>query len=406
MNIGNVLLVYAKELRDTIRDRRTILWSILFPVLVIPLLMVGMIGFVSKTVSKASAETIPVVLQGQQNSPELARRLQEVERFSWLDAPEDLDTAIGDKSVRAAIEIPAGFDETLADGGRPTVVIRYHAGEFKSEMAVRDMKRVTDAYRQELLTTRLAGYGLGREDLEPFGIDQQNVASQEQITGRAAGGMVPYIIIVMCLVGAMFPAIDLTAGEKERGTMETILASSVGRVDLVLGKFLTVMTASMSTCILSLASLAVTAVFIVPRLAGPNPRGDMQELVDMATGVNPMGILGLLVLILPLTMLFSAVLMSVALFARSHREAQQYVGPLPMVVIVPAMIGMLPGTELTAKTALIPITSTSLAGKELLAGSFAWGPLSVIFLSSCIYALIALAAAVWQFQREEVLFRT
>jgi sodium transport system permease protein len=225
------------------------------------------------------------------------------------------------------------------------------------------------------------------------------------VTGRALGGIVPYIIILMCLVGAMFPAIDLTAGEKERGTMETILASSVGRLDLVLGKFFTVMTASVATVVLSLASLAFTATVIVPRMAG-EASGDMEELVAMAQAADPRGILGLLVLILPLTMLFSAVLMSVALFARSHREAQQYVGPLPMVVIIPAMIGLLPGTELTAKTALIPITSTSLAGKELLAGSFDWGALAVIFGSSCLYAVIALIVAVKQFQREEVLFRT
>jgi sodium transport system permease protein len=406
MNLKNVVLVYGKELRDTLRDRRTIIWSIVFPVLVIPLLMFGMIGVSAKIMGKAAKETVRVVLQGEANSPELAGRLREIERFTFVSAPDDLDAAIGNKQIRAAVEIPAGFDDTLAAGGQPELRVRYHAGEFKSEAAVGDMRRVAMAYRQELLNERLAGYGLGQKDLEPFLFAQQNVASKEQVTGRAAGGIVPYIIILMCLVGAMFPAIDLTAGEKERGTMETILASSVGRLDLVLGKFLTVMTASMATVILSLTSLAFTAVVIVPRMAGADASGDMKELVEMARQVDPMGILGMLVLILPLTMLFSAVLMSVALFARSHREAQQYVGPLPMVVIIPAMIGMLPGTELTSKTALIPITSTSLASKELLAGSFDWASLALIFASSCLYAVIAIVVAVKQFQREEVLFRT
>jgi sodium transport system permease protein len=406
MNVRNVVLVYGKELRDTLRDRRTIIWSIVFPVLVIPLLMFGMIGVSAKIMGKAAKETVRVVLQGEANSPELAGRLREIERFTFVSAPDDLDAAIGNKQIRAAVEIPAGFDDTLAAGGQPELRVRYHAGEFKSEAAVGDMRRVAMAYRQELLNERLAGYGLGQKDLEPFLFAQQNVASKEQVTGRAAGGIVPYIIILMCLVGAMFPAIDLTAGEKERGTMETILASSVGRLDLVLGKFLTVMTASMATVILSLTSLAFTAVVIVPRMAGADASGDMKELVEMARQVDPMGILGMLVLILPLTMLFSAVLMSVALFARSHREAQQYVGPLPMVVIIPAMIGMLPGTELTSKTALIPITSTSLASKELLAGSFDWASLALIFASSCLYAVIAIVVAVKQFQREEVLFRT
>lgn len=188
--------------------------------------------------------------------------------------------------------------------------------------------------------------------------------------------------------------------------METILASSVGRLDLVLGKFFTVMTTSIATVVLSLTSLVVTAIVILPRVAGSKATGNMKELAEMAGQLNAVGVLGMLVLILPLTMLFSAVLMSVALFARSHREAQQYVGPLPMVVIIPAMIGMLPGTELTWRTAWIPITSTSLAAKELLAGSFEWPLLAVIFGSSCIYAVIALLVAVTQFQRESVLFRT
>ena len=119
MNPTNVMLVYAKEMRDTLRDRRTIIWSILFPVLVIPLLMVGMIGVMAKVIGKAAADTVPVVMQGAGNSPELARRLEAIERFTWVDVPEDLDTAIGDKSVRAAVEIPAGFDDTLAGGGKP-----------------------------------------------------------------------------------------------------------------------------------------------------------------------------------------------------------------------------------------------------------------------------------------------
>jgi len=373
---------------------------------VIPALMFGVIGIGAKLMGEAAAETIPVVLEGDEGSPELARRLRGIERFTFVEAPRDIDRAIGDKGIRAAIEIPGDFDVTLAAGGQPSLLVRYHQGEFKSEAAVRDVRRVALGYRQELLNTRLAEYGLAPRDLEPFTVAERNVATQEQVTGRAAGGIVPYIIILMCLVGAMFPAIDLTAGEKERGTMETILASSVGRLDLVLGKFFTVMTASMATVVLSLASLAVTAMVIVPRIVGPDASGDLQELVDLARQVDPWGIVGMLVLILPLTMLFSAVLMTVALFARSHREAQQYVGPLPMVVIVPAMIGMLPGTELSAKTALIPVTSTSLASKELLAGAFDWTALALIFGSSCVYAAVAIVVAVRQFQREEVLFRT
>ena len=117
------------------------------------------------------------------------------------------------------------------------------------------------------------------------------------------GQFLPLLFSVLMIGATFYPAIDLTAGEKERGTMETILTSSVGRVELVLGKFFTVMTASLSTVVLSLASLAVTALVIIPRLAGPEASGEMKKLINVIGGVEPLGILGLMVLILPLTML-------------------------------------------------------------------------------------------------------
>ena len=184
--------------------------------------------------------------------------------------------------------------------------------------------------------------------------------------------------------------------------METILASAVSRVDLVIGKFLTVLLASISTVVLSLASLAFTGLVLAPRIIGGAEGSELKDLIQ----VNPYGLLGMVVLIFPLTVLFAAALLTIALFAKSYKEAQSYVSPLMIVVIVPAIMGMLPGIELDTRMAMIPIVGTSLASKELLAGAFDWGSLGVIFGSSCLYAVIALAIAVRMFQRESVLFRS
>jgi len=374
-------------------------------VVLIPMLMFGFGGIATKVIEKTTKETVPVVLVGEENDAELARRIRAVARFEFVEPPADLRAAIGEKRIRAAIEIPAGFADDVAAGLKPELKVLYHEGEPRSESSVNDVRKTASEYSHELLARRLAQYGLGPDDLEPFKVDAENVASKEQVTGRAAGGILLYIIIIMCVVGAIYPAIDLTAGEKERGTMETILASSVGRLDLVVGKFLTVMSASVSTAVLSLASIAFTGAVIVPRLLKDSPSGGLRDLVEMVR-VSPIGLVTMFVLLLPLTVLFAAVLMSVALLAKSYREAQSYVGPLPMFAIVPAMLGMLPGIELTPTTALIPITSISLASKELLAGSFPWTSLGIIFVSTCAYAVVALLIAVGQFHREEVLFRT
>ncbi len=402
MNPGNILVVFRKELRDVLRDRRALISMIVVPVVVIPLLMVGMGGMVERIVSKARKETVPVTLVGDENAPLLAKRLRAVERFSFVDPPEELETAVSDKRVRVAIRIPPGFEDALRAGERPRLEILFHEGDLKSEAALNDARRVAREYRDELVAATLTASGLDADDLEPFSVQARNVASREQVTGRAAGGLLPYIIILMGMTGAMYPAIDLTAGEKERGTMETILASAVSRLDLVLGKFLTVLSASLATVLLSLLSLAFTGLVIAPRIIGGSEGSELADLIQ----VNPYGLAGIVVLIFPLTVLFSAALLTIALFAKSYKEAQSYVSPLLIVVIIPAVFGMLPGVELDARMALIPIVGTSLASKELLAGSFQWGSLGVIFGSSCLYAVIALAIAVRIFQRESVLFRS
>lgn len=403
MRPRDVMLVYRKEMVDSLRDRRTLMSMIVVPVLVIPALMFGLGALSVKFVTKAQQESARVVLLGAERSPELAEKLRGVERFEFVDPPEDLRSAIADRQVRAAVEIPESFDEKIAAGFAPELVILYHEGEVKSEAAVRDVRKVAEEYRQGLVAERLESAGLETAVLTPFQVRTENVASKEQVTGRSLGGIVPYLIILMCLTGAMYPAIDLTAGEKERGTIETILVSSISRLDLVLGKFFTVLTASVATAVLSLASLAVTAMVIMPRLAEGNPTGEqLTELIS----VSPVGLLGMIVLLVPLTVLFSSVLLSIALFAKSFKEAQSYLQPLMIAAIVPAVMAMIPGLELDRALALVPVVGTSLAGKELLAGNFQWDLLGIIFASTSVYALLALVFAVGQFNREEVLFRS
>jgi sodium transport system permease protein len=224
--------------------------------------------------------------------------------------------------------------------------------------------------------------------------------------------MIPYLFILLCFTGAMYPAMDLTAGEKERGTMETILCSPVARVHLVLGKFLMVLTASLATVVWSLISMGATFLLGGMLLAGSMGGGMAAAAksggarLSVLPVLDPVGTLMVLAMVLPVAVLFSAVLMALSLFARSLKEAQSYVSPLLIVIIVPAMMGLLPGVELNARLALVPILNLALVSKELVSGVFHWNYLALIFGSTCVYAALALGFSVRMFNREEVLFRT
>ena len=214
--------------------------------------------------------------------------------------------------------------------------------------------------------------------------------------------MLLYIIIIMSLTGAMYPALDLTAGEKERGTMETILCCPVGRTDLVLGKFLMVLTASVGTVLLSLLSMGATFHITKGLLARSVPREALQNVVS----IDLDGVAGVFLMLLPVAVMFSALLVMVGLFAKNFREAQSYTGPLMLVAIVPTVVGMLPGVDLNATRAVVPLLNVSLVCKEMMAGTWHWNYILLIFGSTWLYATAALAATIWMFHREEVLFRS
>jgi sodium transport system permease protein len=412
MNWHNIRTVYLKELKDSLRDRRTLISMIVIPAVVMPVLMFGVGATMAKVVKKAREEVSRIALVGGADSPDVVAALKADKRFRVV-AGGDYRQLIADKQIRAAVDIPAGFEDALRRG-EPTAVTLYHyEGEMRSGMGVGDLDRFFRELREKTVAARLTERGLPAALVRPFDVKRQNVAPPEKVGGNLFGGIVPYIIIILCFTGAMYPAIDLTAGEKERGTMETLLCSPVGRVDIVVGKFLMVLTASVGTMGTLLVSMAGTALIGGSVFAGPGGLTSMRQAAAQggaAAGgtiplIDPVGLLGVFAMIAPVAVFFAALLLALSLFAKSYKEAQSYVSPLIIVVLLPAMLGMLPGIELNAKTALVPILNLSLVCKEMLSGVWHWSYIGLIFGSTCVYAAIALAFAVRMFNREDVLFR-
>lgn len=194
--------------------------------------------------------------------------------------------------------------------------------------------------------------------------------------------------------------------------METLLCSPVARVNLVLGKFLMVLTGSLAAMALSLASMGISATVagvIFASSGGGAKAAVAASQAKAATGliptIDPLGLLGVLGMVLPVAVFFSAVIFTVSLFAKSFKEAQSYVGPMVFIVIMPAVVGMLPGIDLNFRLALVPILNLSLVCKEMLSGVWHWDYIALIFGSSCVYAAVALGLAVRMFNREDVIFR-
>lgn len=370
---------------------------LLVPILLFPILIFGMTSLSIKMAQRAAERVSPIILIGKEEAPTLFSQLQEDKSFSIL-LEEDYEGALKDKRITAALEFSKDFEQRISSGDSAQVKIYYDAAEIRSDMAAEKLDNVLGAFQDKVVSDRLKERNVDRSLLQPVKIHKENLASKEKMGGYFLSMFLPYMIMIMALTGAMYPAIDLTAGEKERGTMETLLISPVSRTEITSGKLLTVFTASFITAIVSTASLVISAG------SGFSKFKEMSSGADFS--ILPLSIVILLLLLLPYCCLASSILLSMSIFARSYKEAQSYISPLLIIIIMPAMASFLPGLELSSGIAFIPFINISLALKEVLLGTYNWGYIGQIFLSTALYAGIAVFITRKLFEKEQVLFRT
>jgi sodium transport system permease protein len=401
LNLRPIPIVYRKELRDLLRDWRTIMSMIVVPVVVVPAIMLGVLKIVSVTMNEKPKNTLTmagapkVMLLGEEGSPETVSALRRLKKFDLVPSSADYTNLISTKKIRAAVEIPRDFDAAVEAERKSTIRIYTYDGEPKSMQVAQQLDEFFRHRREEVVRRRLLDHKLPETLVTPFDVQRTNVASPKQVTGVVIGMILPYLMIVMCLAGAIYPAVDLTAGEKERGTLETLLSSPVARTHLVLGKALVVLTVSLATAVLSLSSNGLALVLV-----------HSSRLAKVPLALDPLALAGVCVMMIPLAVFISSMAIAVGLFARSCREANAYLQPLLLLAIIPAIVAALPGVDFNYDLAFIPVLNMSLLCKELLTGTCHWGHVLVVFGSMTFYAALAVAAAVALFKRESILFRT
>ena len=402
MSLRNVGIVYRKELREALRDRRTVIASVVIPLFLFPLLSVGFGSLVSSIVNKTEEDSPKVMVVGGEDSPGVLAALKATPKIEIVPASQNWKHQVVEKEIPIAVEIPPDFDIGLAGQKKLEVFIYKYTGDLKSETAAGKLNDSLSAYREEVVKNRVVAQKLPVEVLDPFKVTQKNIAPPEK-SGAALffGGFIAYIVVFLCFNGGMHPAIDLTAGEKERGTMETILSSPIYRGHLVIGKFLLVLTTALSTAALSVISMGISFALVHAFQAKTIQAG--KGGLEMHIGIG--AALSVFIMAIPLAVLFSSIQLMIASFAKTYKEAQTYLVPLIFIVIVPAIAAMAP-IDLDAKLALVPILNVSLLCKELVIGTYHWNFIAIIFISTCAYAAVALFLAVKMFQRESVLFRS
>ena len=298
-------------------------------------------------------------------------------------------------SLDAVILFSQDFDQKVSALLQGRIDVYFKSRDI--DIARRRLWDLFDAFEKRLVSDRFERLNLNPMTINPLTLEKHDVTSTEEKIGKRIGGFLPYIFVLFCVMGCMYPAIDLGAGEKERGTLETLLASPASRIQILLGKFGVVVLAGILSAAVSLAGL-----FLAIRQIKEIP----PELMDVVSRILELTSIGLVLsLLLPLTIFFSAGLLAISIFARSFKEAQNLMTPMSIVIIVPVFIGFLPGITLNTTTALIPILNVTLASKEIFAQTISPGLLTEVYVSLLVLAGLSLYGCAKWFEREETMFR-
>ena len=403
VDLRTVRLVAAKELRESLRDRRTLFVALLLPVLLYPLMMLAVGPLVSRQKQKLMGEAQSVVVTG--GMPKFGEVMSQVTKSDGkpLFGPDALTFTHSDEP---AADLEAGrialwveIDGTAADllGDRPTRITVHRDGTSDDSLAAeKKFNEILKSWSEIVLNQREDALSLPHDWHRPIETTVADVASPERRAAFLFGKMLAFVLVVLTLSSSFYPAVDAVAGEKERGTMETLLVAPCGRAELVLGKFVAVLAVTLAAATLNLASMGLTLGPLMSQLAP-----------EVGTGlvVTPPVLVGILALLVPLSALFSAVSLALSTLARSVKEAQHYLTPLFVVVMPLAMVVVLPDVPLTAQLAPLPVTNAVLFFRDLLLGKTEAGTTVVVMLSTFAYAALALWGCVALFLREETLFR-
>jgi sodium transport system permease protein len=387
-------LVYRKELRETLRDRRTLLVMVLLPLALYPLVGVGVSQWVGAQQAAREAQPSRVGVAGQ-TWPSLARALsgKGLTSTPLAQPPAERERALRAGAVDLVLSIPDGAERRLASDGTVELGILYDETREASGLA---RQRVADALsrlERELRAERLRARALPATFVTPIRTVERSTARPREVGAHLLSGVLPMLVVLMVLLGAFYPAIDLTAGEKERGTLETLFTTPVPRGALVAGKFLAVATIATLTGVLNLGSIGLTVGLGF---------GSAFRAAGITSSLIPWSALALTaVALIPSALFFSAVMVAVAAIARSFKEAQNLLTPVYLVCVLPAMVAQLPGFSLTPATALVPVVNISLLARDLIAGRAAPGSAALAILATLAYALVALkiAGRIWQSER-------
>lgn len=394
-----ISVLIKKEIMEILRDKKTLIIMVVVPMLLYPAIIIVMTVGMSVIMQAQEEKTYTIgYLEQDQN---YVAPLEEVYEKNQQELEYILDfhgaSKNDEETARAEADLWLSFSEEN-DG----VHIRadYSSTDQDSSYAEIAFNELADLYSKKLLAENLAAEGLSEDFLHPVTYEALDSATMSETVGMSMGGAIGMLLITMILMGAFYPAVDITTGEKERGTLETLLTLPVSNFQMIMSKYIAVSLFACATAVISLISLSGVVFFMMS--------GVINQLTDEMGKISFGGYLGcipvLLAAMITTAMLITALCMCFCIFAKSTKEANNYITPVMLVVMFASMVGMIPSVELDYKLALVPLVNVSLLIKQVLSQQMDLALAGITILVNMAYGVIIVWILAKMYDSEDILF--
>lgn len=394
--MNEILIIARKELLSVVRERRVLFTTLVLPILIMPLLMFGPILLFGNA-ARQTQESVQKV--GVVGVPTVVLEELRKARVEPIEAANPQE-AVQNREVQAAL---------VFENGRYIIYGRLSGGATQSALVVEKVQAALRAYKDQVVAEQLRARGIGTDILEPFSIETQDASREQERAAGLFAFLIPFFLVTFIQAGGMPVAVDATAGEKEKGTLEALLAAPVPLIRVLLGKGLAVFVMSLLSTLAAVAGLLLGGgvfrnLFATQIQAVQN--GENQAQLGGALALDPLGYLAILVTAVLFALLIIAIMISLGLYARSFKEAQGYMSPLSLVMLIPLLFLQFSDfLKLQDWYFALPLVNVMLALDAIVKGAATATQLLITWASTLAYGALALYLAYRNFQREDVVFR-
>ncbi|WAM36376.1 ABC transporter permease [Caldicellulosiruptor acetigenus] len=398
INFKHVWIVLKKELKDAFRDRKALLVNIILPMLFIPVIFI-IASVAAKSAYEVKPEKTHICVIGKENSKQIVLMLEKSE-FQIVDV-DNPKKQLQDGKIKAILVIPKDFENSLLQEKQTSIQILTNEADMKSSNVGNILSNMINEYSKQIVKQRLVSKNLDPSIIEPIVIKKENVAPPKKQSATFLAFLIPMFLTLWAALGGMNAAIDITAGEKERGTLEPLLTTAATRTSIVTGKYLAVSIMALLAGLSSLIGVIVSFV-LLPTALGEG----FKNTPFSGYSVSPITVLIMLLVVILTAIIFAAIEVAIAAYARSFKEGQTYLSPISIIVVIPPYLTMykMPN-ELTNTYFVLPLVNAISVLKELIYDIVNLEHLGLFIISSLVYIIISIKFAARMFENEKVLFR-